>query len=119
MQSRQQRPTGVAMTVDPENVRPMQAVTEGDQPSTATSAPEPPAMPQQPAQPPVEAPVAPEPAEPAEVPPEPQTAPEEGATPDLNEMTHEELDALAEERGIDDYPKSGVKDEKIQALEGG
>jgi hypothetical protein len=35
----------------------------------------------------------------------------------LDDLTVEELDALAEERGIENYPKSANKAEKIAAIE--
>lgn len=35
---------------------------------------------------------------------------------DLDSMTHDQLDDLAAERGIDPYPTSGVKAEKVAAI---
>ena len=35
---------------------------------------------------------------------------------DLDAMTHDELDALADERHVDPYPTSGIKADKVEAI---
>lgn len=37
-------------------------------------------------------------------------------TADLGSLTHDELDALADSNDVADYPRSGTKDEKVNAL---
>jgi len=38
---------------------------------------------------------------------------------DISKMTHKQLDSFAEKNGVpaDDYPKSGTKEEKVDAIE--
>lgn len=40
-----------------------------------------------------------------------------GTTTTLDARTHDELDALADSNDVDDYPRSGTKDEKASALQ--